>query len=563
MEGVEGVQSDRQLGSGQTFSTRMAGGHTGTVRSVTEDDWFLTREERGNPSTSIDRGGDPGLAWTTGNAVTPLLHGRSYFSRLAEELRTVGSGDAVWILDWRGDADERLDGTTLGELLVDAIDRGADVRGLVWRSHPDEEKFSEQENAHLAEVVNRAGGEIQLDERVRRFGSHHQKLVVIHRSDPHASVAFVGGIDLGHGRNDDEGHRGDPQPIEIDARYGSTPAWHDVQLEIRGPAVGDLARTFRERWEDPTPLDHRNPFRSTIRHLVREPRRVQPLPEETEAPGNAGEVAVQVLRTYPRKRPSFPFAPDGERSIARAYIKALRRARSFVYIEDQYLWSTEVAGVLASALHRVRDLRLIAVVPRYPDRDGYVSGPLQRIGQVEAVELVRRAGGDRVGLFDLENENGDPIYVHAKVCIVDDVWMTIGSDNLNLRSWTHDSELTCALLDPTVDERAPRDPANLGDGARHLPRDVRLRLWREHLGQEVADEQLLDPVAAFATWYTNASRLDAWHAGGRSGPRPVGRVRRHEPEPLARWSTIWARPIQRLAVDPDGRPRALHRSRSF
>jgi phosphatidylserine/phosphatidylglycerophosphate/cardiolipin synthase-like enzyme len=272
---------------------------------------------------------------------------------------------------------------------------------------------------------------------------------------------------------------------------------------------------------------------------------------------------VQVLRTYPRKRPSFPFAPDGERSIARAYIKALRRARSFVYIEDQYLWSTEVAGVLASALHRVRDLRLIAVVPRYPDRDGYVSGPLQRIGQVEAVELVRRAGGDRVGLFDLENENGDPIYVHAKVCIVDDVWMTIGSDNLNLRSWTHDSELTCALLDPTVDERAPRDPANLGDGARRLPRDVRLRLWREHLGQEVADEQLLDPVAAFATWYTNASRLDAWHAGGRSGPRPVGRVRRHEPEPLARWSTIWARPIQRLAVDPDGRPRALHRSRSF
>src|SRR4029453_18067706 len=67
-------------------------------------------------------------------------------------------------------------------------------------------------------------------------------------------------------------------------------------------------------------------------------------------------------------------------------------------------------------------------------------------------------------------------------CIVDDVWMTIGSDNLNLRSWTHDSELTCALLDPTVDERAPSDPANRGDGARRLPGGVRLRLWREHLG---------------------------------------------------------------------------------
>ena len=530
---------------------------------MTEADWFLTHDERGNPSTTIDLRGDPGLAWTTGNAVTPLLHGSSYFSRLAEELRTVGSGDAVWILDWRGDADERLAGTPLGELLVDAVHRGADVRGLVWRSHPDQEKFSEQENAHLGELVNGEGGEILLDERVRRFGSHHQKLVVIQRTDHDASVAFVGGIDLGHGRNDDEAHRGDPQRIEIDARYGSTPAWHDAQLEIRGPAIGDLARTFRERWEDPTPLDHRNPFRSAIRHLVREPRHAQPLPAETEVPAHAGDVAVQVLRTYPKKRPPFPFAPDGERSIARAYIKALRRARSFVYIEDQYLWSTEVAGVLAAALHRVPDLRVIAVVPRYPDRDGHVSGPLQRIGQVEAVELVRRTGGERVGLFDLENEDGDPIYVHAKVCIVDDVWMTIGSDNLNLRSWTHDSELSCALLDPTLDERAPRDPGNRGDGARRLPRDVRLRLWREHLGQEVPDEELLDPIAAFAVWCETATRLDAWHAGGRSGPRPVGRVRTHEPEPVARWSTIWVRPIQRLAVDPDGRPRALRRSRSF
>jgi phosphatidylserine/phosphatidylglycerophosphate/cardiolipin synthase-like enzyme len=530
---------------------------------VTEADWFLTSGERGNPSTSIDRGADAGLAWTTGNAVTPLLHGRSYFSRLAEELRTVGSGDAVWILDWRGDADERMDGTSLGELLVGAIHRGADVRGLVWRSHPDEEKFSEQENAHLADVVNGAGGEILLDERVRRFGSHHQKLVVIHRADRDASVAFVGGIDLGHARNDDDGHRGDPQRIQIDARYGSTPAWHDAHLEIRGPAVGDLARTFRERWEDPTPLDHRNPLRDRIRHLIREPRRARPLPPEMGAPAKAGEVAVQVLRTYPKKRPSFPFAPEGERSVARAYIKALRRARSFVYIEDQYLWSTAVAGVLAAALHRVPDLRVIAVVPRYPDRDDGVSGPLQRIGQVEAAELVRRAGSDRVGLFDLENEDGDPIYVHAKVCIVDDVWMTIGSDNLNVRSWTHDSELTCALLDSAKDERAPRDPGNGGDGARRLPRDVRLRLWREHLGDEVPEQRLLDPVSAFDLWNETASRLDAWHADGCSGPRPAGRVRHHQPERVPRWSAIWAKPTHRLVVDPDGRPRALRRSHSF
>src|SRR5215217_3874000 len=526
------------------------------------DDWFLTHAERGNPWTSIDDAVANGAAWTEGNRVAPLLHGGTYFERLCEELRTAGAGDSVWILDWRGDADERLDAsTTLGSVLVGALGRGADVRGLVWRSHPDEEKFNEQENAHLAKIVNEAGGEILLDERVARFGSHHQKLVIVHRDDADRSVAFVGGIDLGHGRRDDASHLGDLQAIELDERYGPTPAWHDAQLEVRGPAVADLARTFRERWEDRTPLDHRNPIRDAIRHAVHEPRRPQALPPEAPPPGAADGVAVQVLRTYPSKRPPYPFARDGERSTARAYIKAVRRARSFLYIEDQYLWSSDIAGVLASALYRSPELRLIAVVPRFPDRDGLLSGPMQRVGQLEAVDLVRRVGGDRVGLFDIENELGRPIYVHAKVCIVDDVWMTIGSDNLNVRSWTHDSELTCALLDSELDDRDPADPGGRGDGARRLPRDVRLRLWHEHLA--APDDELLDPVRAFETWRQRAAALDAWHEGGRLGRRPPGRVRHHDPERVGKIASLWARPLHRFAVDPDGRPPALRRRHAF
>ncbi|MGZ4129895.1 MAG: phospholipase D family protein [Actinomycetota bacterium] len=530
------------------------------------EDWFLTPRERGNPATTIDASTPDGRGWTDGNEVTPLIDGASYFPRLAAELGTAGRGDSIWILDWRGDADERLDasGQTIASLLVNARLRGADIRGLVWRSHPDQEKFSEQENARIAKVVNDAGGEMLLDERVARFGSHHQKLVLVLRADLDRSVAFVGGIDLCHGRNDDgRSHHGDPQRIQLDERYGRTPGWHDAHMQIRGPAVATLARTFRERWDDPTPLDHRNPVRGAIRHLTRQPHHPDPLPPEAGHPAAAGDIAVQVLRTYPRKRPRYPFAPDGERSIARAYIKALRRARSLVYIEDQYLWSREIAGVLAAALHRAPDLRLIAVVPRYPDRDGLVSGPVQRVGQIEAVDLVRRVGGERVGLYNIENEHGQPIYVHAKVCIVDDVWMTIGSDNLNLRSWTHDSELTCAILDPTLDEREPRDPAGRGDGARRLPRELRLELWREHLGDDLGEEGLLDPVRAFEAWKRRAATLDAWHEGGRIGPRPAGRARRHEPQPLSPLSALWVGPIHRLGVDPDGRPRRLRRRHAF
>src|SRR5439155_17862369 len=215
-------------------------------------------------------------------------------------------------------------------------------------------------------------------------------------------VGFVGGIDLCHGRRDDKHHRGDPQAIDIDRRYGPTPAWHDIQLQIQGPAIGDLEATFRERWEDPMPLDHRNPLRARMRELVKEPRRASLLPEASpDPPPSDGSAAVQVLRTYPAKRPPFPFARCGERSVARAYRKAYARARSLIYVEDQYLWAAEVAQALADALRRAPDLRLIAVLPRYPDRDGTVSGPLQRIGQVQAIRTLAEAGGDRAAIFDL------------------------------------------------------------------------------------------------------------------------------------------------------------------
>ncbi len=527
--------------------------------------WFLTVEERGNATSVIDLRRVDGRAWTDGNQVAPLVHGAVYFARLHAELSTLGPGDQLRFLDWRGDAGQRLagPGTDLGTTLTEAVTRGVDVRGLVWRSHPDQEGYAEQENAHVGEIVNDAGGEVLPDERVRRFGSHHQKLAVIRRAGSDDDVAFIGGIDLCHGRGDDEMHAGDPQPIALDKRYGPRPAWHDVQLEIRGPAVGDLDATFRERWMDPTPIDHRNPWRAPIRRLFRQPSSASPLPPTPPDPPAAGKMAVQVLRTYPAKRPPFPFAPRGERSVARAYAKALSRARSLIYLEDQYLWSTDVARFFADALRRSPDLRLIAVLPRYPDRDGAVSGPLNRIGQAEALAMVKDAGGERVAVYDLENEAGRPIYVHGKLCVIDDTWMAVGSDNLNRRSWTHDSELACAVLDSERDERPPVDPGGLGDGARVLPRALRLNLWREHLGSSVIQEDLLDPEAAFASWHHTAGALDAWHADGKKGPRPAGRARSHDPMAVPAWASWWAHPLYRLAVDPDGRPRDLQRSGAY
>jgi len=524
------------------------------------DDWFLTAEERGNPDTGIDRRRAKGTAWTEGNRVEVLVDGAAYFHRLHDALTSLRPGDCVHFTDWEGDPDELLagPGTAVGEVLADRARSGVHVRGLLWRSHPRQAHFSEQQNTKLAREVDNAGGEVVLDERVRRGGSHHQKLVLIRRATgSDDDVAFVGGIDLCHGRHDDCRHRGDEQPVQLDERYGDHPPWHDLQLQLCGPVVGDVDFTFRERWDDPTPLDHRNPIRMALRAVIREPRRPGPLPPLRPDPGPRGPHAVQVLRTYPAKRPPYPFARAGERSVARAYRKAIGRARKLIYVEDQYLWSEVWADAIANALRTQPDLRVIIVVPRYPERGG-MAGRAESIGRERVIKMLRAAGGARVGIYDLERVDGTPLYVHAKICIIDDVWLEVGSDNLNRRSWTHDSELSCAVLDTTYDEREPRDPAGIGDRARVLARDTRLRLWREHLGRDDGDvADLLEPGSAFEAWRTAAAALDAWCDGNRDAPRPPGRVRVHTPERVPRWHRWWSQLFHRLFVDPDGRPRHL------
>lgn len=524
------------------------------------EDWFLTAEERGNPRLSLP-------TWSPGNHAEPLIHGASYFDRLVREVQRLGPGDHLFFTDWRGDPEQlmRPDGPTVSELFCAAARRGVVVKGLMWRSHLDKLQYSEEENRNLSAAIADAGGEVLLDQRVRRGGSHHQKLVVLRRpGHPDQDIAFAGGIDLCHSRRDDDRHRGDAQPVGMSARYGDRPPWHDVQLALRGPVVGALDTLFRERWTDPTPLDSHNPLAYLRDRLRGADLSAGPLPEQPPDPPPAGPHRVQVLRTYPAIRPPYDFAPLGERTVARGYTKAVRRARRLIYLEDQYLWSTEVADLFARALADNPELHLIAVVPRHPDVDGRLALPPNVVGREQALSLCRRTAADRVHVFDVENHHDVPVYVHAKVCVVDDVWASVGSDNFNRRSWTHDSELSCAVLDDTLDSRSPQDPAGRGDGARRFARELRLRLLREHLdraddGSEDAD--LLDPAAVVGAVTEAADRLEQWHRDGRSGPRPPGRLRPHRPERLGWLTRLWALPAYRLVYDPDGRPwRARRRS---
>jgi phosphatidylserine/phosphatidylglycerophosphate/cardiolipin synthase-like enzyme len=520
------------------------------LRTMTDpSSWLLTKTERANPRTVVDEAHPGEQAWSEGNLVRPLIHGATYFRELYDRLEATRAGDRVYFTDWQGDADERLigePGSEVVEVLGRADERGVDVRGLVWRSHLDQTGFFATENRHLGEQLQKRGAEVLLDMRVRTGGSHHQKFLVIrHGDDPSRDIAFVGGMDLAHNRRDDADHRGDPQSQPLCQEYGAHPPWHDVQVAIQGPAVYDVEACFRERWEDPTPLS-RSPIRKAVDLVRHHDTSPDGLPDQWPAPPEAGHHVVQLLRTYPdlRHGRDYPFARGGERSVARGYSKALGRTERLVYVEDQYFWGHGVAEPFEVTLREHPELRVIAVIPLYPDIAGIQRTP-QLLGRARSLRRLMQVAPGRVAAYGIENHAGTPVYVHAKVCVMDDLWASTGSDNFNRRSWTHDSELTAVVLDPDY------------------ARDLRLTLAAEHLDRlpDVAERGLhevmadcVEPAGMYDAYQAAATRLQEWWSSGREGPRPAGRLR---PLPLPRLSRLtraWAKVPLEVIHDPDGRP---------
>src|SRR5262249_51854031 len=144
------------------------------------------------------------------------------------------------------------------------------------------------------------------------------------------------------------------------------------------------------------------------------------------------------------------FAPSGEFTILEGYRKAISRAQNYIYIEDQYLISDDLARMLAAALPRIQ--KLVILVPK--ENDGpIVQAQAFNFHQDQFLKTVRAAGPGKVHVYHPvqpgtgRNLLGRPdpskdlsIYVHAKVMIVDDVFAAIGTPNFNRRGISHDAE---------------------------------------------------------------------------------------------------------------------------
>jgi phosphatidylserine/phosphatidylglycerophosphate/cardiolipin synthase-like enzyme len=346
-----------------------------------------------------------------GNAVELHVDGAEMLPRLTEAVE--GARSSVWLAGLFFTPGLRLSHErllTLRELLATAAQR-VDVRVLVWAGaplplfHPDRKEVREMRD----ELTRGTRVRVALDSRERPMHCHHEKVAVID-----GEVAFVGGIDL-------TTYAGDRLDSSEHPARGSI-GWHDAAVSIRGPAVADVAAHFSLRWAEVTG---------------------EVLPA-VPPPSPAGAVELQVVRTVPER--IYDRLPLGEFSILESYLRGLGAARRLIYLENQFLWSPEIVSVLVEKLRRPPDdrFRLVVLLPAKPN-----NGSDDTRGQLGL--LVQADGGAGRFLACTLYQSGDgpkPVYVHAKIGIVDDAWVTLGSANLNEHSLFNDTEMNIVTHDP-------------------------------------------------------------------------------------------------------------------
>lgn len=212
-----------------------------------------------------------------------------------------------------------------------------------------------------------------------------------------------------------------------DARHGGK-LNHDVGIKVEGPVVQTIDGTFTTLW---------NAANSSAPALS---------PSTGQGSSDLPGLGIQVVRTLPGNTFTSSHTggapiPHGETGVLEAYQRAIAHATKYVYLEDQYFTASEIFQAMAHRMSEVPGLEIIIVMNIEPDTSGYPEKQVQLLNQFRK-DLIKKLGeaqvNQRLGIFSLWSCNEKepkyqimPIYVHSKVAIVDDVWATIGSANLD------------------------------------------------------------------------------------------------------------------------------------
>lgn len=283
-------------------------------------------------------------------------------------------------------------------------------------------------------------------------GAHHQKIVVIDDC-----LAFAGGIDVTADRWDTSEHL-DRHPLRRRPRSRRpTGPWHDVTTLVSGPAARALGDLARERWESGTGT-RLDPVEDAASCW---PDGVEPL---------LTDVDVAISRTRPEHG-----GTELVHEIELLWLAAIASARETVYIENQYFANRRIAEAIADRLGEEDGPEFVVVNPE--SADGWLEEKAMGTARARLLDVVRRADvHDRFRIYVPMTDGGQPVYVHAKVLVLDDRLLRIGSANLNNRSMGLDSECDLSVEVRGDDDRRA-ELAEVVLGMRH-------RLLGEHLGVE-------------------------------------------------------------------------------
>lgn len=373
-----------------------------------------------------------------GNWVRPLVDGVPAFRRICEAIEAAQS--RVWVtitFMWAafGMPDDR--GTAL-EVLNQAAARGVDVRLVFWR--PDTTTENLKRNAfwgsadNLAQLeAQRSGVQIRWDQAQPGYCQHQKSWLIDAGGDN--EIAFVGGINLNPHSLVTPDHRGEGQN-------------HDAYVEIAGPSTADVHHNFVQRWNEASERHAPNGRWGTQSET--------PLRFPWQVPAERGQARVQIQRTIHRGRyadgePAVGAAAfeitAGEHAIYEQYCLAIAAAQRSVYIENQYITVSEIVACLHQALQR--GVEVVLLLPAEPDSvASYVAQDPHAffeswaaLGAYENFTLAGIAGLNAEG-------QRTPVYVHAKLMLVDDVWATVGSCNLHRFSLFGNGEMNAAFWSP-------------------------------------------------------------------------------------------------------------------
>lgn len=289
--------------------------------------------------------------------------------------------------------------------------------------------------------------------------SQHQKFVVID-----GAAAFLGGMDLCAGRWDDRCHRAQ-NPDRINPDGGTYEPYHDIQAYFTGPLVQTLADLFSKRWKLCTGNELALP----------KPRRGRYIPREIGTAVRASDAGLSLTQGQTFLQVKHPV-----KEIRSLYIDAIRSAKRLIYIENQYFSSYAVYRALMERMEQddAPKLDIVLILPKKPS--ALVEEISVGLLQARILTILRQTAerkGHSFGVYYSTSfdKSGDevPVYIHSKLMIIDDRFVTIGSANTTNRSMGLDNELNISWEASDLDLRLMRSI-----------RKLRLGLLFEHIGPD-------------------------------------------------------------------------------